>query len=133
MGVITDPVADMLTRIRNANVSYHEAVDMPSSRVKASIAQILKSEGYIRDFEVVEQKPQNRLRLVLKYGPMRERVITNLKRVSRPGLRIYKKKDEIPKVMGGLGIVIISTPQGIMSGKRARREGFGGEVLAFVW
>jgi len=133
MGVITDPVADMLTRIRNANTSFHETVEMPSSKVKASIAQILKSEGYIRGFEVVEQKPQNALRLVLKYGAARESVITNLKRVRPPSLRIYKKKDEIPKVMGGLGIVIMSTPQGIMSGKRARREGFGGEVLALVW
>lgn len=133
MGVITDGIADMLTRIRNANMSYHESLEMPSSRVNVAIAQILKSEGFVRDVEVVEQKPQNRLRLTLKYGPMRERVITGLKRVSRPGLRTYSGKDEIPRVMGGLGVVIMSTSKGIMSGKQARREGCGGEVLAFVW
>ncbi len=133
MGVITDPIADMLTRIRNANLAFHEVVEMPSSRVKAAIAAILQAEGYVREVEVIEQKPQNRLRLVLKYGPSRERVITGLKRISRPGLRFFCPKDEIPKVMGGLGIVIMSTSKGIMSGKQARREGTGGEVLAQVW
>jgi len=133
MGVITDPIADMLTRIRNANTANHETVDIPASRMKRSVAQILKEEGFIRDFEVVTEGPQGVIRIVLKYGPEKEKVITGLRRISRPGLRVYAGKTEIPRVLGGLGLVIISTSKGIMSGKRAKREGFGGEVLAYVW
>jgi small subunit ribosomal protein S8 len=133
MGVITDPIADMLTRIRNANTANHQTVDIPASKMKKAVAQILLDEGFITTIETVEQKPQSILRLTLKYGPEKEKVITGLRRISRPGLRVYTSKTEIPRVLGGLGLVIMSTSQGIMSGKRAKREGFGGEVLAYVW
>ena len=133
MAVITDPIADMLTRIRNANTANHETVDIPASKMKRSIAAILKDEGFIRDFEVVQEGPQGTLRVTLKYGPEKEKVITGLRRISRPGLRVYTPRTEIPRLLGGLGLVIISTSKGIMSGKRAKREGFGGEVLAYVW
>ena len=133
MGVITDPIADMLTRIRNANTAGHESVDIPASKMKRSIAEILKDEGFIRSYEVVAEGPQGTLRLILKYGPEKEKVITGLRRISRPGLRVYSPRTEIPRVLGGLGLVIISTSKGIMSGKRAKREGYGGEVLAYVW
>ena len=130
---MTDPIADMLTRVRNAVRVERSHVEMPSSKVKVSIAGVLKREGYIWDYEVVEAKPQNTLRIQLKYGPEKEKVITGLRRISRPGLRVYTTKTEIPRVLGGLGLVIMSTSKGIMSGKRAKREGFGGEVLAYVW
>jgi small subunit ribosomal protein S8 len=133
MGVITDPIADMLTRIRNANTAGHESVDIPASKMKKSIAEILKEEGFIRSYEVVAEGPQSTLRLTLKYGPEKEKVITGLRRISRPGLRVYSPRTEIPRLLGGLGLVIISTSKGIMSGKRAKREGYGGEVLAYVW
>jgi small subunit ribosomal protein S8 len=133
MGVITDPIADMLTRIRNANTANHPTVDIPASKVKRAVAEILKEEGFIRSFEVVTEGPQGTLRVTLKYGPEKEKVITGLRRISRPGLRVYTGRGEIPRVLGGLGLVIISTSKGIMSGKRAKREGFGGEVLAYVW
>ena len=134
MGVITDPIADMLTRIRNANTANHQTVDIPVSKMKKSIAAILKQEGFIRDFEVVSSEgPQGTLRVTLKYGPEKEKVITGLRRISRPGLRVYAARAEIPRVLGGLGLVIVSTSKGIMSGKQAKREGFGGEVLAYVW
>jgi small subunit ribosomal protein S8 len=133
MGVITDPIADMLTRIRNANTANHETVDVPASRMKKAVAEILKQEGFIREWASVEEGPQGTLRLTLKYGPEREKVITGLRRISRPGLRVYTSRTEIPRVLGGLGLVIISTSKGIMSGKQAKREGFGGEVLAYVW
>jgi small subunit ribosomal protein S8 len=133
MGVITDPIADMLTRIRNANTANHEVVDIPVSKMKTAVAEILKEEGFIRSYEVVPQQPQGVLRVTLKYGPEKEKVITGLRRISRPGLRVYTSRTEIPRVLGGLGLVIISTSSGIMSGKRAKREGFGGEVLAYVW
>ena len=134
MGVITDPIADMLTRIRNANTANHQTVDVPASRMKRSIAEILREEGFIRSFEfLAEEGPQGTIRIALKYGPEREKVITGLRRISRPGLRVYSSKTELPRVLGGLGLVIISTSKGIMSGKRAKREGFGGEVLAYVW
>ena len=133
MGVITDPIADMLTRIRNANTAHHETVDIPASRTKKAVAEILKDEGFITDVEQVAEGPQGLLRVRLKYGPEKEKVITGLRRISRPGLRVYTSKTEIPRVLGGLGLVIISTSKGIMSGKRAKREGFGGEVLAYVW
>lgn len=133
VGVITDPIADMLTRIRNANTANHESVDIPHSRMKKSVARILKDEGFINDFAQVNEGPQGVLRITLKYGPEKEKVITGLRRISRPGLRVYTNKTEIPRVLGGLGLVIISTSKGIMSGKRAKKEGYGGEVLAYVW
>jgi small subunit ribosomal protein S8 len=133
MGVITDPIADMLTRIRNANTANHPTVDIPASKMKRAVAEILKEEGFIRSYEVVTEGPQGTLRVTLKYGPEKEKVITGLRRISRPGLRVYTGRGEIPRVLGGLGLVIISTSKGIMSGKRAKREGFGGEVLAYVW
>ena len=133
MGVTTDPIADMLTRIRNANTASHQTVDIPASKMKKSVAQILLDEGFIRALEHLQEGPQGTLRVTLKYGPEKEKVITGLRRISRPGLRVYTSKTEIPRVLGGLGLVIISTSNGIMSGKRAKREGFGGEVLAYVW
>ena len=133
MGVITDPIADLLTRIRNANTANHQTVDIPASRMKKAVAQILLDEGFITGLEVVKEGPQGTLRITLKYGPEKEKVITGLRRISRPGLRVYIPKTEIPRVLGGLGLVIMSTSKGIMSGKRAKREGFGGEVLAYVW
>lgn len=131
--VTTDPVADMLTRIRNANTAFHERVDVPASRLKKEIAKLLASEGFIKSFEVVAGVPREVIRITLKYGSNRERVINGLQRISKPGLRIYSPKSEIPKCMGGLGLVIVSTSQGVMSGKQARRMGCGGEVMAFVW
>jgi small subunit ribosomal protein S8 len=130
---MTDPVADMLTRIRNANVAYKEEIAMPSSKLKAAIADILKDEGYIRDYVVEPTKPQATLRMALKYTPERERSIAGLRRVSKPGLRVYAKRDEIPRVLGGLGIAIISTSGGVMTDRQARKQGVGGEVLAYVW
>lgn len=131
--VTTDPIADMLTRIRNANTVTRDVVEVPSSRVKRDIAKILKEEGYIRDYEVSADRKQGILRLYLKYGPNKQKVITGLKRISKPGLRVYANKDNIPKVLGGLGIAVISTPKGIMADKTARREGVGGEVICYVW
>jgi small subunit ribosomal protein S8 len=131
--ITTDPVADMLTRIRNANTAFHERVDVPASRLKKEIAKVLKAEGFIKSFEVVSGAPREVIRITLKYGTNRERVINGLQRISRPGLRLYSPKSEIPKCMGGLGLVIVSTSQGVMSGKQARRMGCGGEVMAFVW
>jgi small subunit ribosomal protein S8 len=133
MGVITDPIADLLTRIRNANTANHPTVDIPASRMKKAVAQILLDEGFITGLEEIKEGPQGHLRITLKYGPEKEKVITGLRRISRPGLRVYTSKTEIPRVLGGLGLVIMSTSKGIMSGKRAKREGFGGEVLAYVW
>jgi small subunit ribosomal protein S8 len=134
MGVITDPIADLLTRIRNANTANHQTVDIPTSRMKKAVAQILLDEGFITGLEEVKSDgPQGTLRITLKYGPEKEKVITGLRRISRPGLRVYSPRTEIPRLLGGLGLVIISTSKGIMSGKRAKREGYGGEVLAYVW
>ncbi len=131
--VMTDPVADMLTRIRNANSVYHDKVEIPASKIKQAIAQVLKAEGFIKDFEVIKDDKQGILRASLKYGPNREKVITGIKRISKPGLRVYVKSEQMPRVLGGLGIAIISTSKGIMTDKQARRDGLGGEVLAFVW
>jgi len=130
---MTDPVADMLTRIRNANSVYHDKVEIPASRIKQAIAQVLKAEGFIKDFEIIKDDKQGMLRASLKYGPNREKVITGIKRISKPGLRVYVKSEQMPRVLGGLGIAIISTSKGIMTDKQARRDGLGGEVLAFVW
>jgi small subunit ribosomal protein S8 len=133
MAVITDPIADMLTRIRNANIAFHERVDIPASRLKKDVAKVLKDEGFVKAFEVVSGAPRDVIRITLKYGQHRERVINGLQRISRPGLRIYTPKGDIPKCMGGLGLVIMSTSKGIMSGRQAKRLGCGGEVVAFVW
>jgi small subunit ribosomal protein S8 len=133
MGTITDPIADMLTRIRNANTAFQERVDVPASRVKIELAKLLKDEGFIKSYELVQEPPRDVIRIALKYGVGRERIINGLQRISRPGLRIYTPKGEIPKCMGGLGLVIMSTPKGIISGKQAKRLGCGGEVMAFVW
>ena len=130
---ITDAIADMLTRIRNANSAKHETVDIPASNVKKAIAQILLDEGYIKGFTVIEDTKQGMIRVTLKYGPGKTRVISGLRRVSKPGLRIYAGCEELPRVMRGLGIAIISTPKGIMTDKKARKENVGGEVLAYVW
>ena len=129
---ITDPIADMLTRIRNANDARHATVDVPASKLKIAIAQILKDEGYIKDFEVQEGNYQGVIRITLKYLG-KEKVITGLRRVSKPGLRMYAGADDLPKVLRGLGIAIISTSKGVMTDKNARKEHVGGEVLAFVW
>ncbi len=130
---MSDPIADLLTRIRNAGMVYHDKVELPASRVKRDIAELLKAEGFIKDVEYIADKKQGMLRLYLKYGANRERVITGLKRISRPGLRVYAKRDEIPKVLGGLGVAVVSTSKGIMSDKQARSEGLGGEVIAYIW
>ncbi len=130
---MTDPIADMLTRIRNANIVYREVVDVPASRMKRALADILKQEGYIRDYELIEDGKQGVLRIHLKYGANRERVISGLKRISRPGLRVYAGYDELPRVLGGLGIAIISTSRGVMTEKQAREQRIGGEVLCYVW
>lgn len=131
--VMTDPIADMLTRIRNANVVRAKVVEVPGSRIKRELAAILKDEGYLDDYEYIEDDKQGIIRLHLRYGPDRARVITGLKRISKPGLRVYAGKDEIPRVLGGLGIAVLSTPRGLMTDRRARKEGIGGEVLCYVW
>ena len=130
---ITDPVADMLTRIRNANTAKHEKVDVPASNLKKSIAQILLDEGYIKAYEIVDDGTQGIIRITLKYLAGKEKVISGLRRVSKPGLRVYAGADELPKVLKGLGIAIISTSKGVMTDKAARANHVGGEVLAFVW
>ena len=131
--VVSSPIADMLTRIRNANAMRYETVSMPSSKMKVEIARILKDEGFIENFEVVEKDVQNELVLTLKYGDKKERVISGLKCISKPGLRVYAKNDNIPRVLNGLGIAIISTSKGVMTDKEARKENVGGEVLAYIW
>jgi len=130
---ITDPVADMLTRIRNANSAKHDSVDVPASNLKKSIAQILLDEGYIKAFQVVNEGAQGIIRITLKYLPGKEKVISGLRRVSKPGLRVYAGADELPRVLKGLGVAIISTSKGVMTDKKARASHVGGEVLAFVW
>lgn len=131
--VMTDPIADMLTRVRNANNAFHESVEMPGSTMKKSLAEILKTEGFIRDFEWVDDDKQGILRLILKYGVNKQRVICGVKRISKPGLRVYAQKDELPRVLGGLGIAIVSTSQGLMTDKQARSKSLGGEVICYVW
>jgi len=130
---MTDPIADMLTRVRNANNAFQASTSMPSSNKLVAIAKIMKSEGYIEDYEVVPGEPQATLNITLKYGPKKQRTITGLRRISKPGLRVYAKKDELPRVLGGLGIAVISTSQGVMTEKQARAAGVGGEVLAYIW
>ena len=130
---ITDPIADMLTRIRNANSAKHETVDIPASNMKKAIAQILLDEGYIASYKVIEDEKHGVIRVTLKYGENKAQVITGLRRVSKPGLRIYSNVEDMPKVMKGLGIAIVSTSKGIMTDREARKQNVGGEVLAFVW
>lgn len=130
---ITDPIADMLTRIRNANSAKHETVDVPVSNMKKAIADILLEEGYIKSYDIVDDGKQGMIHITLKYGANKEKVISGLQRVSKPGLRVYAGRDELPRVLKGLGIAIVSTSKGIMTDKKARAEKIGGEVLAFVW
>ena len=130
---ITDPIADMLTRIRNANNAKHDTVDVPASNMKKAIVQILLSEGYIKGYEIVENGVAKNIHITLKYGPNKQKVITGLKRISKPGLRVYARKDQIPKVLGGLGVAIISTSRGVMTDREARKQAVGGEVLAYIW
>lgn len=131
---MSDPIADMLTRIRNGNIAKHDTVDVPASKMKCAIADILTKEGYIKGYESFEDGVKKTIRISLKYGADKnEKVITGLKKISKPGLRVYAGKDELPKVLGGLGIAIISTSQGIMTDKQARKLGIGGEVIAFIW
>jgi small subunit ribosomal protein S8 len=130
---ITDAIADMLTRVRNASSAKHEFVDIPASNVKKAIAAILLEEGYIKSIEEIDDEKQGLIRITLKYAANKQKVISGIKRISKPGLRVYAAKDELPKVLGGLGIAIVSTSKGIMTDRKARHEGIGGEVLAFVW
>ena len=131
---MSDPIADMLTRIRNANTAKHDTVDVPSSKMKLAIAEILLNEGYIKKYEVVEDGNFKTIRITLKYGvDKNEKIITGIKRISKPGLRVYARREDLPKVLGGLGIAIISTDKGIITDKEARKQNVGGEVLAFVW
>ena len=130
---MTDPIADLLTRIRNANMAHRDVVEIPASKIKMSIVEILKSEGFVRDVEYIEDNKQGVIRVFLKYGEDRNRVITGLKRISKPGLRKYAKADSLPKVLNGLGIAIISTSVGVLTDKEARAKQIGGEVLAYVW
>ncbi len=130
---LTDPIADMLTRIRNANQALLEKVDIPASRFKVEVAKILKAEGFIRAYKLIDDNKQGVLRVYLRFGPGNERVILGLRRVSRPGLRVYRKAAQIPRVMSGLGVTIVSTSRGVMTGKQARERSLGGEVLCTVW
>ena len=131
--VMTDPIADLLTRIRNANMVRHEKIEVPASNIKKQIAEILKREGFVRDVEYIDDNKQGIIRIFLKYGSNNERVITGLKRISKPGLRVYAKNNEVPRVLNGLGIAIVSTSQGVLTDKEARQKQTGGEVLAYVW
>jgi small subunit ribosomal protein S8 len=130
---MTDPIADMLTRLRNGNAAYHEQIVMPSSKIKVEIAKVLKQEGYVSDYAVEDGEVGKVLRIDLKYGPNRERTISGVRRISKPGLRVYAKKEALPRVLGGLGIAIISTSTGLLTDRAAHRAGIGGEVLAYVW
>ncbi|TJX14091.1 30S ribosomal protein S8 [Tissierella creatinini] len=131
--MMTDPIADMLTRIRNASNAKHDSVDIPASNIKKELAQILLNEGFVKGFDVIDDTKQGIIRVDLKYGKQNEKVISGIKRISKPGLRVYVKSDEIPRVLGGLGIVILSTSKGIMTDKVARKENIGGEVICYVW
>lgn len=130
---MTDPIADMLTRVRNANMALHPVVEIPGSKIKRNLAEILKAEGFVKDYEWIEDDKQGIIKIHLKFGADRQRVITGLKRISKPGLRVYASKDELPKVLGGLGIAVISTSQGLVTDKVARKLGVGGEVVCYVW
>ena len=130
---MTDPIADMLTRIRNANTAGHETVEIPASKMKKSIAQILKDEGFITDFEVIEDGKQGIIKVTMKYAAGKERVISGIKKISKPGLKVYAKAEDVPRVLGGLGIAILSTSKGVISDKEARKLNIGGEVICYVW
>lgn len=130
---VTDQVADLLTRIRNANMAGHDQVEVMSSRLNVEIVKILHSEGFVRGYDIIKDKTQNRIKVALKYGPRKEKIITDLKRVSRSGRRVYTKRGDVPRVLGGLGIAIISTSSGVMTDRKARQLGVGGEVLCYVW
>lgn len=131
--MMTDPIADMLTRIRNANDARHDSVDIPASNVKKQMAQILLDEGFVKGYDILDDEKQGIIRMDLKYGPHNEKVISGIKRISKPGLRVYVKGNEVPRVLGGLGIAIVSTSRGILTDKDARKEGIGGEVVCYVW
>ncbi|MEA4883214.1 MAG: 30S ribosomal protein S8 [Clostridia bacterium] len=131
--VLTDPIADMLTRIRNANIVNHEVVEVPASRIKEQLALIMKAEGYIRDFDIVHGDVQNVIKISMRYGPNKQKVIRGLKRISKPGLRVYVSRDEVPKVLNGLGVAVISTSRGLMTDRQAREAGLGGEVICYMW
>jgi small subunit ribosomal protein S8 len=131
--MLTDPIADMLARIRNANKALHDTVEMPASRAKVEIARLLKEEGYVRDYRIEEGESFKRLIIELKYGRNRERIITDLKRISKPGRRVYARKDRLPRVLGGMGTAILSTSNGVMTSRTAEQKGIGGEVICFVW
>jgi small subunit ribosomal protein S8 len=131
--MLTDPIADMLARIRNANKALHDTVEMPTSRAKVEIARLLKEEGYVRDYRIEEGESFKRLVIDLKYGRNRERIITDLKRISKPGRRVYARKDRLPRVLGGMGTAILSTSNGVMTSRTAEQKGIGGEVICFVW
>lgn len=130
---MSDPIADMLTRVRNANMVRHEKLELPASNIKKEIAEILKKEGFVKSVEYIEDDKQGVIRMFLKFGQNNERVITGLKRISKPGLRVYAKADELPKVLNGLGIALVSTSEGVLTDKDARQRGIGGEVLAYIW
>jgi small subunit ribosomal protein S8 len=131
--MLTDPIADMLARIRNANKALHDTVEMPNSRAKVEIARLLKEEGYVRDYRIEEGESFKTLVIELKYGSNRERIITDLKRISKPGRRVYARKDRLPRVLGGMGTAILSTSSGVMTSRTAEQQGIGGEVICFVW
>jgi small subunit ribosomal protein S8 len=133
MAYTTDPVADLLTRIRNANRAYHDSTEISGSRIKIEIVRILQREGFIKGFEIIKDPKQDRIRIFLRYGPRRERVLTDLKRISKPGLRVYAGKERLPRVLRGLGLAILTTSYGVMTDKEARTKGIGGEVLCYVW
>lgn len=130
---VSDPIADLLTRIRNANTVNNDRIEVPGSKMKKAIVEILKNEGFIRDYEWIDNGHQGTMRVFLKYGPNKTKVISGLRRISKPGLRVYAKKDQVPRVLGGLGIAILSTSKGIMTDKKARQDGLGGEVLCYIW
>lgn len=130
---MTDPLADMLTRVRNASAVKHESVDVPASNMKKEVARILLQEGFVKSYDVIEDGKQGIIRIQLKYSRDNEKVITGIKRISKPGLRVYAKKDDVPKVLGGLGVAIISTSKGLITDKQAREQGVGGEVIAYIW
>jgi len=133
MAYTTDPIADLLTRIRNANRANHDSLEISASNIKIEVTKILLREGFIKGFEVIKQEPQDKIKIALKYGIKREKVITDLKRISKPGLRVYCDKEKIPRVLRGLGIAILSTSQGLMTDREARKKGIGGEILCYVW
>lgn len=133
MAYTTDPIADLLTRIRNANRANHDSLEISSSKIKLEVVKILQREGFIKGYDLIRQTPQDKIKVVLKYGTKREKALTNLKRVSKPGLRVYSGKDNLPRVLRGLGIAILSTSQGLMTDREARRRGVGGEILCYVW